>query len=157
MRLCSRREKVFGPGHAVPLDRNAKCRVEAYARAWSRLHAHQGQHPVTRAFLNVLSALLWGFHNSRSGCCFLDMQTMSMRALWHSLPRQRTAAPTGRQRIKQRAARHRMVVLPRHIRRKVVGPSFCSPLRGYAGDNPVEWGGKSGLAGWLHSVDGSAN
>ncbi len=30
-----RREKVFGPGHAVPLDRNAKVRIAAYARAWS--------------------------------------------------------------------------------------------------------------------------
>ena len=31
-----------------------------------------GQHrgPITRAFLDVLQALLWGFHNSRSGCCF---------------------------------------------------------------------------------------
>ena len=31
-----------------------------------------GQHrgPITRAFLDVLEALLWGFHNSRSGVCF---------------------------------------------------------------------------------------
>jgi hypothetical protein len=29
MRLCSRREKVFGPGRAVPLDRNAKARIQA--------------------------------------------------------------------------------------------------------------------------------
>ncbi len=28
------REKVFGPGSAVPLDRNAKVRIAAYARAW---------------------------------------------------------------------------------------------------------------------------
>jgi hypothetical protein len=28
-----RREKVFGPGRAVPLDRNAKVRIAAYARA----------------------------------------------------------------------------------------------------------------------------
>jgi len=27
MRLHSRREKVFGPGRAVPLDRNAKARI----------------------------------------------------------------------------------------------------------------------------------
>ena len=70
--MIRRREKVFGPGRAVPLDRNAKARIAAYARAWSRLHAQPGQHrgPVTRAFLDVLQALLWGFHNSRSGCCF---------------------------------------------------------------------------------------
>ena len=29
------REKVFGTGWAVPLDRNAKARIAAYARAWS--------------------------------------------------------------------------------------------------------------------------
>ena len=37
--MRSRREKVFGPGRAVPLDRNAKARVMAYARAWSVLKA----------------------------------------------------------------------------------------------------------------------
>jgi hypothetical protein len=67
-----RREKVFGPGRAVPLDRNAKARIMAYARAWTARQRRPGQHkgPITRAFLDVLQALLWGFHNSRSGCCF---------------------------------------------------------------------------------------
>jgi hypothetical protein len=66
----------------VPLDRNAKCRVQAYARAWSRLHAQPGQHrgPVTRAFLDVLHALLWGFHNSRSGCCFPSYERIAEKA-----------------------------------------------------------------------------
>ena len=61
-----RREKVFGPGRAVPLDRNAKARILAYARAWGARHRQPGQHkgPITRAFLEVLEALLWGFHNS---------------------------------------------------------------------------------------------
>jgi hypothetical protein len=82
MRLGSRREKVFGPGRAVPLDRNAKCRVEAYAKAWSRLHAQPGQHrgPVTRAFLDVLSALLWQFHNTRSGVCFPSYERIAEKA-----------------------------------------------------------------------------
>jgi hypothetical protein len=82
MRLGSHREKVFGAGHAVPLDRNAKARIQAYARAWSRLHAQQGQHrgPVTRAFLDVLSALLWGFHNSRSGVCFPSYERIAEQA-----------------------------------------------------------------------------
>jgi hypothetical protein len=81
MRL-SRREKIFGPGRQLPLDRNAKCRVQAYARAWSRLHAQPGQHrgPVTRAFLEVLETLLWGFHNSRSGCCFPSYERIAERA-----------------------------------------------------------------------------
>ena len=64
--MGTRREKVFGPGRAVPLDRNAKCRIAAYARAWSARNRQPGQHkgPITRAFLEVLQALLWGFHNS---------------------------------------------------------------------------------------------
>ena len=71
-----RREKVFGPGRAVPLDRNAKARILAYARAWGARHRQPGQHkgPITRAFLEVLEALLWGFHNSRTGCCFPSLR-----------------------------------------------------------------------------------
>jgi hypothetical protein len=76
------REKVFGPGRAVPLDRNAKCRIQAYARAWSARNCLPGQHkgPITRAFLDVLSALLWGFHNSRTGCCFPSYEAIAARA-----------------------------------------------------------------------------
>ena len=70
--LRRRREKVFGPGRAVPLDRNAKARILAYAKAWSARHRQPRQHngPITRAFLEVLEALLWGFHNSPLRCCF---------------------------------------------------------------------------------------
>ena len=77
-----RREKVFGPGRAVPLDRNAKARIMAYARAWSARQRRPGQHrgPITRAFLEVLEALLWGFHNSRSGCCFPSYEAIAGRA-----------------------------------------------------------------------------
>ena len=84
MKLRSRREreKVFGPGHAVPLDRNAKARVAAYARAWSRRHSQPGQHrgPITRAFLDVLHALLWQFHNSRTGICFPSYERIAEMA-----------------------------------------------------------------------------
>jgi hypothetical protein len=77
-----RREKVFGPGRAVPLDRNAKARIAAYAKAWSARNRLPGQHrgPITRAFLDVLTALLWGFHNSRSGCCFPSYERIAERA-----------------------------------------------------------------------------
>jgi hypothetical protein len=77
-----RREKVFGPGRAVPLDRNAKCRIAAYARAWSARNRLPGQHkgPITRAFLDVLQALLWSFHNSRTGCCFPSYERIAERA-----------------------------------------------------------------------------
>ena len=44
-----RREKVFGPGRAVPLDRNAKARIAAYARAWSARNRQPGQHTRARS------------------------------------------------------------------------------------------------------------
>ena len=77
-----RREKVFGPGRAVPLDRNAKARIAAYARAWSARNRQPRQHrgPITRAFLDVLKALLWGFHNSRSGVCFPSYEAIAAKA-----------------------------------------------------------------------------
>jgi Helix-turn-helix domain len=78
----SRREKVFGSGRAVPLDRNAKARIAAYARAWNARNRLPGQHkgPITRAFLDVLGALLWGFHNSRSGACFPSYERIAEKA-----------------------------------------------------------------------------
>ena len=79
---CHRREKVFGPGRAVPLDRNAKARIAAYARAWSARNRQPRQHkgPITRAFLEVLEVLLWGFHNSRSGVCFPSYEAIATKA-----------------------------------------------------------------------------
>ena len=79
---CHRREKVFGPGRAVPLDRNAKARIAVYARAWSARNRQPRQHrgPITRAFLDVLEALLWGFHNSRSGVCFPSYERIAAAA-----------------------------------------------------------------------------
>jgi len=76
-----RREKVFGPGRAVPLDRNAKARIAAYARTWSARNRLPGQHkgPITRTFLDVLTALLWGFHNSRTGCCFPSYEAIAAK------------------------------------------------------------------------------
>ena len=80
--LRGRREKVFGPGQAVPLDRNQKARIAAYARAWSARNRRPRQHkgPITRAFLEVLQALLWGFHNARSGICFPSYEAIATRA-----------------------------------------------------------------------------
>ena len=80
--MKGRREKVFGPGRAVPLDRNAKARIAAYARAWSARNKQPRQHkgPITRTFLEVLEALLWGFHNSRSGVCFPSYEAIAAKA-----------------------------------------------------------------------------
>ena len=49
--ICRRREKVFGPGRAVPLDRNAKARIAAYARSCSARNRQPRQHrgPITSA------------------------------------------------------------------------------------------------------------
>jgi hypothetical protein len=77
-----RREKVFGPGRAVPLDRNQKARITAYARAWDRQHRQPGQRggALGRAALDVLGALLWVFHNARSGCCFPSYERIADKA-----------------------------------------------------------------------------
>jgi hypothetical protein len=83
--MKARREKVFGPGRAVPLDRNAKARIAAYAKAWSARNKQPRQHkgPITRTFLEVLEALLWGFHNSRSGVCFPSYEAIAAEAECH--------------------------------------------------------------------------
>jgi hypothetical protein len=77
-----RREKVFGPGRAVPLDRNAKARIAAYSRAWDRLHRQPGQRggALGRAALDILGALLWVFHNARSGVCFPSYETIAAKS-----------------------------------------------------------------------------
>ena len=36
--------------------------------------------PITRAFLEVLEALLWGFHNARSGICFPSYEAIAASA-----------------------------------------------------------------------------
>ena len=80
--MRARREKVFGPGRAVPLDRNAKARIAAYAAAWDRQHRQPGQRggALGRAALDVLSAMLWVFHNARSGVCFPSYERITVRA-----------------------------------------------------------------------------
>ena len=80
--LRSRREKVFGPGRQVPLDRNQKARITAYAAAWDRLHRQPDQRggALGRAALDVLGALLWVFHNARSGACFPSYETIAEKA-----------------------------------------------------------------------------
>jgi hypothetical protein len=80
--LRPRREKIFGLPSGYSLDRNAKVRIRVYAEAWSAKHRQPGQHrgPLTRAFIEVLEALLWGFHNSKSGLCFPSYETIADKA-----------------------------------------------------------------------------
>lgn len=79
--LRPRREKVFGDGRPLPLDRNAKVRVMTLARALTRrteAGRHYGQ--VTAKALAVLEALLWRFHNARSGLCFPSYERIAEAA-----------------------------------------------------------------------------
>lgn len=70
--LRPRREKVFGDGPRIPLDRNAKARLWARAKAYNATHRQPRQHigPITRTFMEVLKVLLWRFHNGQTGRCF---------------------------------------------------------------------------------------
>jgi hypothetical protein len=80
--LRPRREKVFGPAQGIPLDRNAKVRIMVFAAGYNARHRQKGQHrgPITRAFMEVLEALLWGFHNSRDGRCMPSYESIADRA-----------------------------------------------------------------------------
>jgi hypothetical protein len=53
-----------------------------YAQRWTARNCRPGQHkgPLTRAFLDVLQALLWGFHNSRDGRCFPSYEAIATKA-----------------------------------------------------------------------------
>jgi len=77
-----RREKVFREKPGIPLDREAKVRIMAYARGYNAKHRREGQHqgPITWAFFRVLKALLWEFHNPKTGCCFPSYETIAEKA-----------------------------------------------------------------------------
>ena len=77
----ARREKMFGEGRCIPLDRNAKARVMTLARALShRTEKGKAYGLITAKFLAVLDALLWGFHNAATGRCFPSYDTIAERA-----------------------------------------------------------------------------
>jgi Helix-turn-helix domain len=80
--LTARREKVFGAAAGVPLDRNAKARIMVYVRAYNARMKERGQHtgPVTRAFMDVLRALLYSFHNGGDGRCFPSYERIAATA-----------------------------------------------------------------------------
>jgi hypothetical protein len=77
-----RRPKVFGDGPSDPMDRNLKTRISVFARAWNARQRTGRQHigPLTRVTLDVLRALLWGFHNARTGRCFPGYQSIATKA-----------------------------------------------------------------------------
>ena len=76
-----RREKLFGDGRPRPMDRNAKTRVMVYARAlMRRTEAGKAYGQITAKALAVLEALLWGFHNAKSGLCFPSYEKIAEAA-----------------------------------------------------------------------------
>jgi hypothetical protein len=79
--LRPRREKMFGEGRVLPLDRNAKARIMVLARAMTH-RSEPGKHygVLTAKFLAVLEALLWGFHNAGSGRCFPSYERIMEKA-----------------------------------------------------------------------------
>lgn len=80
-RHTRRRDKVFGEGRPRPLTRQIKLRLMALARLKMRATEpgkHYGQ--ITAKHLAVLSALLWGFHNAKSGLCFPSYEAIAKAA-----------------------------------------------------------------------------
>jgi hypothetical protein len=81
IRRLERREKMFGMGRPRALDRNAKVRIMHWARCLSR-RTEKGKHygVVTAKALAVLEALLWAFHNGKSGLCFPSYERIAEAA-----------------------------------------------------------------------------
>ena len=81
MTLAPKRPKVFGGGRPKPMDRNAKARIMTLARALKRRTApgrHYGQ--LTAKAVDVLEALLWSFHNGKTGLCFPSLAKIAEAA-----------------------------------------------------------------------------
>jgi len=81
LKFKARREKLFGDGRPRPLDRNAKARIMTFARVlMRRTEKGKAYGAITAKALAVLEALLWGFHNARSGLCFPSYEKIADRA-----------------------------------------------------------------------------
>jgi hypothetical protein len=75
------REKVFGNGRTIPLDREAKNRIQVLMRALKH-PTEPGKHygAVTAKAEEVGKALLWIFHNAKSGLCIPSYDTIAKAA-----------------------------------------------------------------------------
>jgi hypothetical protein len=72
---------LFGPGRPRALDRNAKVRIMHWARCLSRrTEKGRAYGEITAKALAVPEALLWAFHNARSGLCFPSYETIAEAA-----------------------------------------------------------------------------
>jgi hypothetical protein len=79
--LKPRREKMFGDGPRVPLDREVKVRIMHLARALKH-KTERGKHygVLTGKFVDVLHAMLWLIHDGRSGQCNPCYETIADKA-----------------------------------------------------------------------------
>jgi hypothetical protein len=78
------REKLFGVGRPVPLDREAKNRIMVLMRALKR-PTGKGKHygAITAKAEDVGRVLLWVFHNARTGLCFPSYEAIAEAAHCH--------------------------------------------------------------------------
>ena len=76
------REKVFRRVPGSPMGRKAKKAILRSVELYNAKNRKPGQHqgPITPAFMRVLSAMLWRFHNSRTGYCFPSYETIAASA-----------------------------------------------------------------------------
>jgi CRP-like cAMP-binding protein len=80
-RASRQREKMFGIGRPRALDRNAKVRIMHLARCLSRrTEPGKAYGEITAKALAVLEALLWAFHNAKSGLCFPSYERIAEAA-----------------------------------------------------------------------------
>jgi len=81
VRTPERREKMFGLGRPRALDRNAKVRIMHWARCLARrTEKGRAYGVITAKALAVLEALLWAFHNAKSGLCFPSYERIAEAA-----------------------------------------------------------------------------
>jgi Helix-turn-helix domain len=72
---------MFGLGRPLALDRNAKVRIMHWARCLARrTERGKAYGVVTAKALAVLEALLWAFHNAKSGLCFPSYERIAEAA-----------------------------------------------------------------------------
>jgi Helix-turn-helix domain len=80
-RASRHREKVFGMGRPRALDRNAKVRIMHLARCLSRrTEKGRAYGVITAKAVAVLEAILWTFHNAKSGLCFPSYERIAEAA-----------------------------------------------------------------------------
>ena len=76
------REKVFRRILGSPLGQKSKKAIVRSVELYNAKNRKPGEHhgPITPAFQRVLIAMLWKFHNSRTGYCFPSYETIAAAA-----------------------------------------------------------------------------